>query len=322
MYKKVKQFIATHNLVRNNDTIIVGLSGGPDSVFLLHFLATLQKELSLTLIVAHLNHEWRPQADQEEQLCREIAHTLGLPFVTSKISQLCVPFKSNGSKEEYARKIRRYFFEKLAQEHNADSIALAHHLDDQKETFFIRLIRGSSLTGLTAINARNGLYIRPLLETSKHEILDWLHAHTITYAIDASNTSDLYLRNRIRSHVIPALQSCDDRFDTNFLTTLNRLKQTEHFLQRLTTDAFTHIATRTNNAWAINTAQLSATDVALHHRIIIHWLIAEHVPFPTTQSFFDELLRFLFSEKGGTHTIHPQWAIIKKQKSAHIVRMP
>lgn len=229
--QKIKQFIALHNLVQHNDIIIVGLSGGPDSVFLLHFLAALQKELSLKLIVAHLNHEWRPEADQEEQLCRDIAHTLGLQYITSKISQLNLPFKINGSKEEYARKIRRYFFEQLVQEHNANSIALAHHLQDQEETFFIRLIRGSSLTGLTAINPRSGLYIRPLLETSKHEIIDWLHAHNNAYAIDSSNTSDLFLRNRIRSHVIPALQQCDDRFNQNFLTTLNRLKQTEIFLK-------------------------------------------------------------------------------------------
>lgn len=87
----------------------------------------------------------------------------------------------------------------------------------------------------------------------------------------------------------------------------------------MTKKTFEDIATKTNTTWILNLTKLYAIDPALHHRIIIYWLIIEHVSFPTTQSFFDELLRFLFSKKGGTHAIHPQWSIVKKQKSASIM---
>ena len=321
IHQNIKTFIAQHHLINAGDKIIVGLSGGPDSVFLLHFLAELSKEIPMTLIVAHLNHEWRQEADQEEQLCRTIAQKLGLQYISAKISELGnIPFKHNGSKEEYARKIRRYFFERIAHEHNATSIALAHHLQDQEETFFIRLIRGSSLTGLTAIKPRNGLYIRPLLETDKNDILNWLHEHTITYALDASNESQNYLRNRIRSTVLPALRACDERFGNNFVATLNRLKETEDFLHRLTTQTFAQIACTKDSIHIISIPDLLAIDCALHHRIILHWLIKENVPFPTTQAFFDEFIRFLKNPSGGTHAIHEQWSIVKKNKTAFLVK--
>lgn len=318
IHHNIKHFIAKHALIERNDIIIVGLSGGPDSVFLLNFLIELQKEIPITLIVAHLNHEWRQEAAQEEQLCHKIAQKFNLHYMSAKLSELDLPFKPNGSKEEYARKARRYFFEKLARKHNATSIALAHHLQDQEETFFIRLIRGSSLTGLTAMKPRNGLYIRPLLETNKNDILNWLHAHNITYAVDASNTSPDYLRNRIRAEVLPALRACDDRFEVNFLSTLQRLTATENFLHQLAAKTFAQIACKENNTYTLNILDLLKLDPILQHRVMLHWLIAENVPFPITQAFLDEIIRFLQSPRGGTHTIHEQWKIVKKQKKASL----
>lgn len=283
----------------------------------------LRKEIPLTVIVAHLNHEWRQEAKQEEQLCRTITQTHNLTYITSKLSELAstFPFRHNGSKEEYARKARRYFFEKIAHTFNAHSIALAHHLQDQEETFFIRLIRGSSLTGLTAMKPRNNLYIRPLLETNKNDILNWLNQHSIAYALDASNDAQHYLRNRIRSTVLPVIRQCDSRFEKNFLATLHRLMQAENFLEKLTITAFTEISYKENNKYILNISDFFNKDPILYHRIIIHWLIKENVPFPITQAFLDEIIRFLRSPHGGTHTIHPQWILIKKDKKASLIKI-
>ncbi len=250
-------------------------------------------------------------------------------------------FKHNGSQEEYGRRLRRHFFEQILREYNADSVALAHHAQDQEETFFIRLIRGSSLTGLTSIKPKNGPYIRPLLETPKAEILAWLHTNNIPYALDKTNESPDYLRNRIRLNVLPALRICDERFEANFLTTLNRLKTTEDFLERLTQKAFEKITTKhiaKNNIAHSESSSLCARpelvegypralketlqqvqgeregirkseklnglyciinipdflklDPALHHRILLHWLITENVQFPTTQAFLMKLCAF------------------------------
>lgn len=319
MFTRIQQFITQHTLVNQNDTIIVGLSGGPDSVFLLHLLKQIQQDYNLTLIAAHLNHEWRPEADQEEELCRIIAQKMAIPFVSAKLSELSHTVKNNGSKEDYARKMRRFFLEKVAREHHAHSIALGHHAQDQQETFFIRLIRGSSLTGLTAMKPQSHGYIRPLLTTDKSDILQWLDTHKIFYATDSSNNSPLYLRNRIRNTVLPTLRECDTRFDTNFFNTLTRLQETEHFLEKMTHQAFEKIACNKNGTITINTALLATVDSALHHRVIMHWLIIANVTFPTTQPFFDELLRFLLSPRGGTHSAHPQWSIIKKHGNASLI---
>jgi tRNA(Ile)-lysidine synthase len=319
LIQKIKIFSITHNLIQQNDKIIIGLSGGPDSVFLLHMLLQLQQEYNLTLIAAYLNHEWRAQAHQEEQFCHALAQKHGIPFVSQKLSALSKQFVYKGSKEEYARNARRFFLESVVQQYNANHIALGHHAQDQQETFFIRLIRGSSLTGLTAIKPQHGIYIRPLLETNKKDILMWLHEHNISYAIDTSNESQDFLRNRIRATVLPALHECDKRFDSNFLKTMHRLQETELFLEKATLNAFATIATQKNGTLIINCIQLSTIDTILHPRIILHWLITEQVKFPITESFLDEILRFLLSSRGGTHTITPQWSIIKKQNEAYII---
>jgi tRNA(Ile)-lysidine synthase TilS/MesJ len=166
---------------------------------------------------------------------------------------------------------------------------------------------------------KHGYYIRPLLETNKYDIIGWLKLHTIAYAMDVSNESLQYLRNRIRSKVLPALHECDERFDMNFLKTLNRLKETELFLERIAQDTFEKISEKNNDVTNINTAQLSTIDPLLHHRIIILWLIAAKVPFTITETFLDEILRFLLSPRGGKHTINTAFSIIKKQHRATII---
>lgn len=311
--KNIENYITKHNLLVHNNTIIIGLSGGPDSVFLMHTLVELQKKYNLTLIAAHLNHEWRPEADCEEKLCRSLAQQLNIPFISATLSSLAPQKKYNGSKEEYARTMRRHFLEQIVHEHNADRIALGHHAQDQQETFFIRLIRGTSLSGLTGMEPRAGLYIRPLLETNKADIVQWLHDNNISYAHDLSNESHDYLRNRIRSTVLPALEQCDERWNNNFLTTINRLKQDDALLDDIAHATLTKILIQKDDKEVFDTQQFVTIHPSLYHRIIILWLIRNNVPFAITQSFLDEIIRFLSHERGGKHDIHEEWGLVKKQ---------
>ncbi|HEV2916186.1 MAG TPA: hypothetical protein VGW78_00405, partial [Candidatus Babeliales bacterium] len=110
-----------------------------------------------------------------------------------------------------------------------------------------------------------------------------------------------------------------ERFATNFLSTLNRLQSTEQFLEKLTHTTFNEISHIADNQRMINIPQLLALDETLRHRILMHWLITENVPFPTTQAFLDELMRFLQNKNGGTHAVHKNWSLVKKQKSAYIL---
>ncbi len=314
IFSRVSRFCTAQSLIPENAALVIGLSGGPDSVFLLHFLAHVQEEKRLTLIAAHLNHEWRIEAENDEQLCKELCQKLGIRLISKKMSELTLNLKFNGSKEEIGRKARRQFFETVAKEHNAHAIAVAHHADDQMETFFIRLIRGASLAGLAGMKPKDGLYIRPLLGIKKAEVLEYLHAHQILYAIDASNQSDEYLRNRIRNSVIPALKLSDERFDASFASTNEQLQQAEEFLQLLAKKTFEEISA--NNE--IDIAKLLALHPILRTRVIIFWLRQAKVPFVPSQGLFDEMNRFLQKPSTGEHVFYGKWQVVKHHKLAQI----
>jgi tRNA(Ile)-lysidine synthase len=314
MYKKIVAFSNQYDLIPDNTTIIIGLSGGPDSVFLLYFLKHLQKEKNLTLIAAHLNHEWRADAQKDEQFCSRLAENLEVDYVSDIASNFSTTEKFDGSKEEFARRLRRKFFNSVAEVYHAQVIALGHHLDDQEETFFIRLIRGSSLSGLTCMKPKDGPYVRPLLEVLKKDIVAWLDEHHCEYLIDPTNVSQEFLRNRIRAHVIPALRDSDVRFDKNFLSTLLKLQDADSFLEQLTDDIYKAISQESG----LNIKHLLSFDPYIQKRLLIKWLINANVQFTPQDAFFNEIIRFLQQPGNKTHAVHNAWCIKKMDNIAFI----
>lgn len=300
-------------LFHNQKTVLVGLSGGPDSVCLLHYLATHQSELGITIIAAHLNHEWRTDAEYDVQFCETLCKKLGVKLVVKKASELNFIPKKDGSKESTGRQLRRYFFNQTATEHQATGIALAHHQNDQIETFFIRLLRGSSITGLGAMQAQSGLYIRPLLDTTKETILDYLQKHNFNYLTDSTNNSDAFLRNKIRNQLVPVLTQVDQRASKTIVNTIDQLQETEQFLQNITEQTFTTLFSN-NKLDLINFFKL---DTFLQRRIIIYWICNYAPGFTLTHKFIAEIIRFLQSKNGGTHQLG-KWKIEKKQHKAEI----
>lgn len=303
-------------LIADGATLIVGLSGGPDSVFLLHFFAHLKDKKNLTLIVAHLDHEWRQTSKQDAQFCQQLAESYGLEFVGKTIADLNLNFKFNGSKEELGRKARRTFFESLATRYNATGIVLAHHADDQMETFFIRMVRGASLAGLVGMKAKDSLYIRPLLEIKKEQILAFLKEHNLSYIIDESNNSDEFLRNRIRNTVIPALREADNRFDKCFEHTHAQLQEAHEFLEAITATLLKEVI---DDSGSLSISKLDSLHSVVKNRILIEWLCAHKVPFVPSKGLLEELLRFLLQDNDGTHLFYNKWMVIKKGAHARIV---
>ncbi len=308
----IKQFITQNNLLENNQTIIIGLSGGPDSVFLLYLLEQLRKEFNLTLIAAHLDHEWRSNSKDDVLFCKTLCDKLEITFVAGKASQLSITLKKTGSQEETGRLLRRFFLEKVQTEYKANAIALGHHAQDHQETFFIRLIRGTSLSGLISMQPKAGLYIRPLLQTNKQDILNYLDENKITYLIDPTNESESYLRNRIRLKALPALSECDARFNQNFLKTITSLQETESYLQEITKNSFTAMATLNNETYEISVEKFLSLPKIMRYRVLMHWLIAQKVSVTPTQTFFDELVRFLLQKKSLSHSFNEKWALVKE----------
>jgi len=323
--QKTYTFLKEHELISPSATIIVGLSGGPDSVSLLHVLNQLKVDYNLKLIAAHMDHGWRAESSNDAQFCHDLCDRMGVQLVTQKLSNLSAGVKFNGSREEYARKVRRQFFEGLAKEHGADAVALGHHEDDQKETFFIRIVRGASLTGLTGMQPKsrsnNGVaYIRPLLSCSKKDIIAYLARNSTAYLTDPSNISDDYLRNRIRNHLLPKFDKVDDRAQQNLMATISRLQSTEAFLVEHTSTVWGAIACKKGNSWHVDCIQLLAQHEAMRQRLLMHWLTAERVTFVPTQRFFAEIERFLRGPDSKTHQIHRTWTLNKRKNRANITK--
>ncbi len=313
IFSGITRFSETHALIAPGSHIILGLSGGADSVFLLHYLLSIKQENNISLIAAHLNHEWRDSSDADETFCKRLAQQHAIPFISERISTLKnKPAVKSSSKEVIGRIMRRHFLESVCKEYNTDVIALAHHADDQQETFFIRLLRGASITGLSAMRPQSGLYVRPLLTTYKKDIVAYLETHKIPFVEDPSNESPEFLRNRIRKTVIPALRACDKRFDQSFAQTLTRIQEADDFLHKYTIEIFSAITAIEDNRIKLSTRFLADQDPVIQHRLLVYWFTQENIQFPPTKAFLDEALRFLLSLEGGVHAIHPAWSLVKK----------
>lgn len=309
----------TLNIPRNS-TIIVGFSGGPDSLYLLLRLKEIEQSHNLKLIAAHLDHQWRPESGQELLWCEQICVQLSIEFVSERASNIASKILFNGSKEQHARHMRRYFFEEIATRYSPVYIALAHHKDDQIETFFIRLSRGASLQGLAGIKEHDGRYIRPLLNISKQEIVDYLNANNIDFLQDPSNNDPAFLRNRIRNQLIPILPSIDTRLSQNIFTTMQHFASVDQLLEQMTLNTINSIAT-SQNPLLLNTQQFLQLNPILQQRIILHLLIQAGANFIPSQALFAEIVRFLDSGKHFEHAMHPTYKIIKQKNSFSIIKL-
>lgn len=203
---KVFQAIENGRLTKMGDTILVGVSGGPDSVALLHILYGLRHRLGIKLHVAHFNHRLRPQAQRDEDFVKDLAKRLSLPM---SVDRRQGRLKTLLASEDQARQWRLTFFAKVARQTKAKAIALAHTQNDLAETVLMRLLRGSGLLGLRGIlsehQMRGTKLIRPLLAVARSEIQQYLKSHRLKFCHDFSNEQTHYLRNRIRLKLIPYL---------------------------------------------------------------------------------------------------------------------
>ncbi len=303
------------NIIPQKSTIIVGFSGGPDSVYLLEKLLEIQKEFELTIIAAHLDHEWRTDSAQDLLWCQNYCNQKQIPFVSKKISELMLEKSLTGSKEAAARIYRRFFLQSVAAEYSPALIALGHHRDDQIETFFIRLARGTTLAGLGCMQQQKENYIRPLLKISKQEILNYLEQNHITFLTDSTNSDHAFLRNHIRAKITGQLEAIDARFIKNIEKTITHLQQTYKTFEDLVKSDQEKI---TQNG-RISTKEFLKLQDPIKDEIISKIFIKERCKVTQSNSLFKEIVRFLQHSKQHSHLIHPTCKIIKKQNFFQIV---
>lgn len=206
--EKFRASLKQYNLIKKYDSIVIGVSGGPDSVVLLYLLNSIKKEFNLNLHIGHLDHMLRKDSYKDAGYVTKLADKLRIPLTVAQVN--IKELAQKGSVEEIARNARLGFLFRVARAIKAKKIALGHNLDDQAETVLMRILRGSGLYGLSAILPKREIagfeIIRPLIEVRRKEIEAYLRKKRVTPCRDISNLQDLYLRNKIRNRLLPLLE--------------------------------------------------------------------------------------------------------------------
>ncbi|ACN13621.1 tRNA(Ile)-lysidine synthetase-like protein [Desulforapulum autotrophicum HRM2] len=222
--EKVCRTLEVHGMVTPGDSILLGVSGGPDSVALAIALVLLRKDLGITLGIAHINHLLRDkESDRDEAFVQELARSLELPFHPLKIDVATLARERQISLEETAREVRYAFFTDLCRHNGYTRTAVGHTLDDNAELVLMNLLRGSGPRGLAGIPpVRDHWIIRPLIGHTKGEILAFLREKAQAYVVDSTNLETVFLRNRIRNELLPLLRK---EYNPRITENLNRVSR-------------------------------------------------------------------------------------------------
>jgi tRNA(Ile)-lysidine synthase len=224
MVTKVQEYIVHHKLFTKQSKVLVGLSGGPDSMVLIHLLM----QLGYNCIAAHCNFHLRGKdSDKDAAFVSKWCNENNIPLFTIDFDTEEYAATNKISIEMAARELRYNWFEKLRLEQNADVVGIAHHQDDSVETILINLIRGTGIKGLTGIPIVNKHIVRPLLQVSRRQIMEYLSSNKVPYVIDHTNEEEMYTRNIIRLKVLPTLKKLNPSVKNSIITTSNNLKEAE-----------------------------------------------------------------------------------------------
>lgn len=252
MVIKVQEYIAHHKLFTKQSKVLVGLSGGPDSMVLIHLLM----QLGYKCIAAHCNFHLRGKdSDKDAAFVFKWCNENNIPLFTINFDTEEYAATNKISIEMAARELRYNWFEKLRKEQSADVVGIAHHKDDSVETILINLIRGTGIKGLTGIPIVNKRIVRPLLQVSRRQIMEYLSRNKIPYVIDHTNQEEMYTRNIIRLKVLPILKKLNPSVKNSIITTSNNLKEAEKIYNGYINQAIEEVLN--NNL--INIAKLKKT---------------------------------------------------------------
>ena len=269
--RKVWRYIKEHSLIETGDRIVVAVSGGPDSLCLLHLLNKFSGSMSLDLVVAHMNHGMRPEADDEADLVQDLAAAFSLPFYKKKESVVKFAAEKNLSVEEAGRDLRYRFLQEVALRSAAAKIAVGHHRDDQAETVLFNLLRGAGPDGLAGMLPCRSLgktkLIRPLLNLSRRETEAYCRENGLKPALDPTNRQTGYTRNRIRLELLPHLE---EKYNPRVKEALARLSslaaEDRRYLRDQTARALKFVSRAQGNRMIISKDRLNILPQALRSR--------------------------------------------------------
>ncbi len=325
---KVLDIIHKYNLIQKNSKLLVGVSGGPDSLVLLHFLKRIQAMWNFDLVVAHVDHMFRGEESYEDYLFVEQTCTKwGIVFEGTRIDVPAYMKKTGESTELAARKLRYDFFGEIMKKYECTILVLGHHGDDQVETMLMRLTRGASGKARAGIPIKrafeNGFIVRPFLVVTKDEINQYAKKHQLEPRLDPSNEEDDYVRNRFRHHVLPFLKQENPLVHEQFQRFSEEIYEDEDYLQELVVRRMNEVWLEKTKEYAIiNTDSLLVMPKPLQRRaiqLILNYLYLER-PSSLSALHIHQLLTLFLNPQPNAELHLPGGLIAKKSYSTCIFR--
>lgn len=303
---EVKTTIQKHNMFDYNDTVVIGVSGGADSVMLLHCLNSIKEEYNLTLLVAHVNHKIRKDTAERdalfvENLCKE----LGVKFYLREVPIPQLAKEHNMTEEEMGRKVRYDFFSELAGKEG--KIATAHNANDNVETVLMRFMRGTGIKGLSGIPYVRENIVRPILDISREDIEKYIEENELTHITDETNFESVYTRNKIRLELIPFMK---ENFNPNLINTVNSnitsYKEDSDYFDKETDKLFDNFVKKEDSFISLPLQLLQENHPSISKRLIMKSVIVflNNVQINLSADTVEKIYQNLSAKVGTTFVIN------------------
>lgn len=276
MKEEVLKTIKKYNLIESGDKLVLGVSGGPDSISMLNVLREIAEDetidLKFQIVVSHINHNIRKEAKEDEEFVKKYCDENNIKFFSKSIDVEKIANNSKIGIEEAGRKVRYEFFDEVLKETNSNKIAIAHNKNDKVETMIMNVLRGSGLLGLKGIEPKRGKYIRPLIEIEREKIEEYCEEKNLNPRIDKTNFDNTYSRNKVRNEVIPYIKQ---EFNPNIIKTLDRLselvKEEDTYVEKQVEKAYQEIFIEGNNEEIIlNLKKFNNYEKVIKSRIVLY----------------------------------------------------
>ena len=273
MEEQVLKTITKYNLIQSGDKIVLAVSGGPDSIFMLDILNKLKQKIKFEIVVAHVNHMIREEANNDEEYVKDFCKKRDIEFYSKRIDVIEYANNKKIGTEEAGRKVRYDFFEEILKITNSNKIAIAHNKNDKAETIIMNLLRGTGTLGLKGIEPiRDNKYIRPIIEIDRTYIEKYCEENNLQPRIDKTNFENIYTRNKIRNIVIPYIEQ---EFNPNIIEGISRLSEIateeDNYLNSVTTDKYEKLLIEEKSEEIIlDLKQFNTQHKVIKKRIIIY----------------------------------------------------
>lgn len=276
MKEKVLKTIEQFELIESGDRIVIGVSGGPDSMCLLNILRDIMNDkninLSFSICVAHINHKIRKEADEETRYVKEYCEKNNIPIYIKEAEVVKIAERKKIGLEEAGRDVRYNFFEEVLEKTNSNKIAIAHNLNDRAETVLMNLMRGSGPLGIKGIQAKRDKYIRPLIQINRNQIEEYCEKEKLDPKFDESNKDNTYTRNKIRNQLIPYLQREFNPSIIEAITKLSEIMEDEqNYLEKIVNNIYNNLLIEEREEQiTLNLKEFNKQDVVIKRKLILY----------------------------------------------------